>query len=92
MSAIPIAEEPEIVKARVGDAALPTEKEIGLQEHRSPDSEDSVIDADTPSEEDLKTLRRVSGPIPWTALSVGFVEACERFSYYGTTAVCTIDT
>jgi POT family proton-dependent oligopeptide transporter len=34
------------------------------------------------------TLRRVSGKIPWTAYTIALVEMCERFSYYGTTAVC----
>lgn len=41
-----------------------------------------------PTEEELATLRRVSGKIPWLAYTVAFVELCERFSYYGTTAVC----
>ncbi|CZR65601.1 probable MFS peptide transporter, putaitve [Phialocephala subalpina] len=40
-----------------------------------------------PTEEELATLRRVSGKILWTAYSVAFVELCERFSYYGTIAV-----
>jgi POT family proton-dependent oligopeptide transporter len=41
-----------------------------------------------PTEEELATLRRVSGKIPWVAYTVAFVELFERFSYYGTTAVC----
>jgi POT family proton-dependent oligopeptide transporter len=41
-----------------------------------------------PTEEELMTLRRVSGKIPWTAYTIALVEMCERFSYYGTTAVC----
>lgn len=45
-------------------------------------------DGEHPSEEDILHLRRVCGKIPWTAYTVGFVELCERFSYYGTTAVC----
>ncbi|EAW13600.1 putative MFS peptide transporter [Aspergillus clavatus NRRL 1] len=44
-------------------------------------------DRQYPSEEDFRTLRRVAGTIPWTAYTVAFVELCERFSYYGTTAV-----
>jgi POT family proton-dependent oligopeptide transporter len=36
----------------------------------------------------MQTLRRVAGPLNWIAFSVAFVELCERFSYYGTTAVC----
>ncbi|KAI9923601.1 hypothetical protein ASPWEDRAFT_51386 [Aspergillus wentii DTO 134E9] len=40
-----------------------------------------------PTELEERTLRRVSGKIPWVAYSIAFVELCERFSYYGTTAV-----
>lgn len=42
---------------------------------------------DDPTMEEMKTLRRVSGKIPWTSYTVTFVEFCERFSYYGTTVV-----
>jgi hypothetical protein len=41
-----------------------------------------------PSNEELITLRRISGLVPWTAYTVAIVELCERFSYYGTIAVC----
>ena len=41
-----------------------------------------------PTEEEERTLRRVSDKVSWTAYTVAFVELCERFSYYGTTAVC----
>ncbi|OWP03916.1 hypothetical protein B2J93_5875 [Marssonina coronariae] len=44
-------------------------------------------DFEIPTEHDLETLRRVSGKIPWAAYTIAFVELCERFSYYGTTAV-----
>ncbi|TPR02094.1 hypothetical protein CAN33_0042585 [Aspergillus niger] len=40
-----------------------------------------------PTEEEERTLRRVSDSVSWTAYTVAFVELCERFSYYGTTAV-----
>ncbi|KAL9609550.1 MAG: hypothetical protein Q9167_005681 [Letrouitia subvulpina] len=40
-----------------------------------------------PTEEEVKSLRRVCGTVPWSAYTVAFVELCERFSYYGTTAV-----
>jgi POT family proton-dependent oligopeptide transporter len=40
------------------------------------------------SEDDLKNLVRVAGPVPWQAYTIAFVEFCERFSYYGTTVVC----
>jgi POT family proton-dependent oligopeptide transporter len=41
-----------------------------------------------PTDEELDTLPKVSGPMPWNAFTVGIVEFAERFSYYGTTAVC----
>lgn len=41
-----------------------------------------------PTEEEDKVLRRVSGKVPWASYSIAFVELCERFSYYGTAAVC----
>ena len=48
-------------------------------------AEDAV---DTPTVEELRTLRRIRDHIPWKAYTVAFVELCERFSYYGTTVVC----
>ncbi|KAL4790840.1 POT family-domain-containing protein [Aspergillus venezuelensis] len=42
-----------------------------------------------PTSEELNTLRRVSGKVRWTAYTIAFVELCERFSYFGTTAVFT---
>lgn len=51
--------------------------------------DDAALQKDFLSPDELRTLRRVSGKIPWTAYTVAFVELCERFSYYGTTAVCT---
>lgn len=50
--------------------------------------DENEAEYETPSKEEMKTLRRVSGQIPWTAYTIAFVELCERFSYYGTTAVC----
>lgn len=43
-----------------------------------------------PTEEEWATLPRVSGSIPWQAWTVAAVEFVERFSYYGTSAVCTL--
>ncbi|CAG8971246.1 hypothetical protein HYALB_00001412 [Hymenoscyphus albidus] len=53
----------------------------------SPSPSFSDDENDRPTEEELATLRRVSGQIPWAAYTIAFVELCERFSYYGTTAV-----
>lgn len=44
---------------------------------------------ETPTEEELKTLRRVSGKIPWQIFTIAFVELCERFGYYGCQVLCT---
>lgn len=49
---------------------------------------DGSLQKEYPNEEDLCTLRRVPGKISWITYTVAFVELCERFSYYGTTAVC----
>jgi POT family proton-dependent oligopeptide transporter len=52
------------------------------------EGEDEVLNKVYPNEDDLRNLRRVSGHLHWTIFTVAFVELCERFSYYGTTAVC----
>lgn len=41
-----------------------------------------------PTLEEQTTLRRVHGKVSWLIYTIGFVEMCERFAYYGTTAVC----
>ncbi|KAF2828948.1 PTR2-domain-containing protein [Ophiobolus disseminans] len=41
------------------------------------------MEGEEPTAEELVTLRRVSGKIPWTAYTIAFVELCERFGYYG---------
>jgi POT family proton-dependent oligopeptide transporter len=46
-------------------------------------------DKTVPTDEELRTLRRVSGRVPWLVLTVAFVELLERMSYYGTIAVFT---
>ncbi|KAI1131430.1 POT family protein [Nemania abortiva] len=40
-----------------------------------------------PSKRDLETLRRVQGHISPIIYTIAFIELCERFAYYGTTAV-----
>lgn len=74
--------------------------EIGIDEKKEPVIDASAVDHAPPSyvedsldrvyptDEEMATLRRVSDNIPWAAYTVAFVELCERFSYYGTTAVC----
>lgn len=90
----------EIAKAHQPEAAVANtdleksglhEKALSLRKEsldRSAEDFDSDRHADHPTDEELATLRRVSGKIPWTTYTIAFVEMCERFSYYGTTAVC----
>lgn len=40
-----------------------------------------------PTEEDLKTLRRLPGALPWIAFLLCVVEFAERASYYGVTNI-----
>lgn len=51
-------------------------------------SEETTAPGPFPTQEEWDTLPRVPGSIPWTAWTVAFVEFVERFSYYGTSAVC----
>ena len=44
-----------------------------------------------PTAEEVNTLRRVAGSVPFSAYTVAFVELCERFAYYGTTVVCKLE-
>lgn len=74
-----------VVKAQNPQAAL--EEKRGSVDYNSATDVDSDAEFEIPTEEEMHTLRRVSGQIPWAAYTVAFVELCERFSYYGTTAV-----
>ncbi|RCI08656.1 hypothetical protein L249_4640 [Ophiocordyceps polyrhachis-furcata BCC 54312] len=42
-----------------------------------------------PTQEEMHSLRRVSGKIMWSMWTIAFVELCERFSYYGTSVLYT---
>lgn len=46
------------------------------------------LEGEEPTAEELATLPRVSGKIPWITFTVAFVELCERFGYYGCSVVC----
>jgi len=54
----------------------------------STDNENAILLGPFPTEEEWATLPRVAGSIPWQAWTVAAVEFVERFSYYGTSAVC----
>ncbi len=78
-------ESVELARGTSPVVALPVlEKQSALAEKSAETLETHSLDeSDSPTEEDLRTLERVSGKIPWTAYSIAFVELCERFSYYG---------
>ncbi|KAF2729758.1 MFS peptide transporter-like protein Ptr2 [Polyplosphaeria fusca] len=44
---------------------------------------DADLVGEEPTEEELRTLHRVSGKIPWSAYTIAVVELCERFGFYG---------
>lgn len=73
-------------ETKAGRGSIDVGKTQTLSSVRSPESEE--LD-DTPSEEDLRTLRRVSGKINWAAYTIAFAELAERFSYYGSSVLYT---
>ncbi|RMZ83202.1 hypothetical protein DV738_g1307, partial [Chaetothyriales sp. CBS 135597] len=98
MSALGHNEAPVAAQAQVADAPIAFTADekaagrgsIGVNEQPVTEVDDPSDDSSSdgePSEEELQTLRRVSGKIPWQAFTIAFVELCERFSYYGTTVV-----
>lgn len=46
-------------------------------------------DLEKPTDEEMQTLRRVSGKIKWAAFTVAICELSERFSYYGSSILYT---
>jgi POT family proton-dependent oligopeptide transporter len=59
--------------------------------HLSPPVEfEADLEGEEPTAEELVTLRRVSGKIPWVAFTIAFVELCERFGYYGCQVLCML--
>lgn len=76
--------------AVMAEARRPSNIDAGPEKSAVIDQPRSLPDGRSePTAEELLTLRRVTGKIPWTAYTVTFIELCERFSYYGTTAICT---
>ena len=63
------------------------EKKLIIPEESGSEVEDGI---EYPTAEEVETLRRIAGPVPWSAYTVAFVGLCERFAYYGTTVVCKL--
>lgn len=55
----------------------------------SANTDELAHDDELPTEEERRTLRRVSGKIKWAMYTIAFVELCERFSYYGSSVLYT---
>ncbi|EGD93138.1 peptide transporter [Trichophyton mentagrophytes] len=66
---------------------LSTVQAIAANGAHESDDEATGLRRELPTDEEIATLRRVPDKIPWIAFTITFVELCERFSYYGTTAV-----
>lgn len=81
-----------LANAEAPQAPIEGEKAIG---HVDVDkiSQSGTSDEDwyegKPTQEELKSLRRVSGKIMWSMWTIAFVELCERFSYYGSAVLYT---
>ncbi|KAK8012499.1 hypothetical protein PG991_009874 [Apiospora marii] len=83
MAAAPALQDDILAKAAVPSATFQgTEKEAPLVAEHSSTSE-GYDSPEAPSEEEMHTLRRVSGKINWSIYTIAFAELCERFSYYG---------
>jgi POT family proton-dependent oligopeptide transporter len=98
-------ENDAIARAGLADGGLPAPQpgrgsiDVGAAKKETAVSMHNVNDLDTvasddswpdkPTEEELQTLRRVSGKIKWSMYTIAFVELCERFSYYGSAVLYT---
>ncbi|OJD12921.1 hypothetical protein AJ78_06548 [Emergomyces pasteurianus Ep9510] len=63
------------------------EKTVGAAVYNSSHGSLDDINRQAPTLEEMQSLRRIPGKIPWISFSIAFVELCERFSYYGTIVV-----
>ena len=89
------AHAPQVLDAPAAPGATNQKNEKALHSpddsSQSQSRKESLTDDDGkeyPTPEEITTLRRVRGPVPWSSYTIAFVELCERFGYYGTTAVC----
>lgn len=96
MSTNPGQDAEVIAKSHVPEATIQgTEKELevgkgSVDVTRTMSRATEVQDFDdTPTEEQLLTLPRVSSGIQWAIYTIAFAELCERFSYYGSAVLYT---
>lgn len=88
----------EIAKAIEPSAAIQgTEKELvagrgSIDPEKYPPAYESTDDddrEDKPTDEELRTLRRVPAKLYLPIWTIAFAELCERFSYYGSSVLYT---
>lgn len=74
-----------------GGEKSPAAGEFHHHSRASDDGHSSETDSlsDKPTDEELRTLRRVAGHIKWQVWTIAFAELCERFSYYGSAVLYT---
>ena len=77
-------------RSGLGEEETAEDQVIGGHAAHESDDETTGLRREHPTEYEMQTLRRVSDNIPWPAFTIAFVELCERFSFYGTTAVCKL--
>lgn len=86
-----LSHEPKVATPifEVGEKQALARSDTTDSHHIQPPVEfEADLEGEEPTPEDLATLRRVSGKIPWTAFTIAFVELCERFGYYGCQVLC----
>jgi proton-dependent oligopeptide transporter, POT family len=87
---VPEAEDQGTAKEMLaGKGSMDASKHVQLPPYGSTTQGDDEYYDDTPTEEELATLRRVSGQIKWSVYTIAFAELCERFSYYGSAVLYT---
>jgi POT family proton-dependent oligopeptide transporter len=85
--ATPIYEVGE--KQAMNEKAFARSDTTGSHHLAAPVEFEADLEGEEPTAEELVSLRRVSGKIPWVAFTIAFVELCERFGYYGCQVLCT---
>jgi hypothetical protein len=86
MSGVGTIDTHDAAAAEVPHVGTPERKD-GLHGRRRDSDSMSADTVVPPTDEEMHSLRRIPAPIPWICFTIAFVELCERFAYYGTTAV-----
>lgn len=87
-------QKPHLYGASVNDANVGAHVEKGDNDKHSSSAASAVqveeedgLGGIKPTEEEMRTLRKVGEPLPKAAFLVALVELCERFTYYGASGI-----